>query len=145
MNHDHFIVPPGTKIRLKDYDPGFTSSYKAKEEASANVLKDIERLAECQNVLYEQNTYALLVVLQAMDAAGKDGAIRHVMSGVNPQGTEWAPWYIIPADNKWFTHVVVADVIIETLKSLKLNYPVASKAQQQQLRKAKKVLENEPL
>jgi len=288
MNHDHFIVPPGTKIRLKDFDPGFTGAFKTKEEASTKLRKDIERLAEFQNVLYAQNTHALLVVLQAMDAAGKDGTIRHVMSGVNPQGTEvhsfkspsaeelnhdflwrsmkalparggigifnrsyyeevlivrvhpefldlqrlppgvkgkniwkhrfdaindfekylvrngivvlkfflnlskeeqkrrflaridtpeknwkfsladarerarwddymaafedafnhtsteWAPWYIIPADNKWFTHVVVADVIIETLRSLKLNYPVAGKEQRQQLRKAKKVLENEP-
>ena len=88
MNHDHFIVPPGTKIRLKDYDPGFTGSYKAQEEASAKLRKDIERLAKYQGVLYAQNTYALLVLLQAMDTAGKDGTIRHVMSGVNPQGTQ---------------------------------------------------------
>jgi polyphosphate kinase 2 (PPK2 family) len=88
MNHDHFIVPPGKKIRLKDYDPGFTSHYKNKDEASAKLRKDIKRLAKYQTVLYAQNTYALLVMLQAMDTAGKDGAIRHVMSGVNPQGTQ---------------------------------------------------------
>jgi PPK2 family polyphosphate:nucleotide phosphotransferase len=288
MKHGHFIVPPDTKIRLKDYDPGFTGSYKTKEEAAAKLRKDIERLAKCQNVLYAQSTYALLVVLQGMDAAGKDSTIRHVMSGVNPQGTEvhsfkspsaeelyhdflwrcmkalparggigifnrsyyeevlivrvhpelldlqhlppgakgkniwkhrfdaindferyiarngifvlklflnlskkeqkrrflerletpnknwkfsladakervhwddymaafedafnhtsteWAPWYIIPADNKWFTRLAVADVIIETLKSLRLSYPVADKKQRQQLRKARKALENEP-
>jgi PPK2 family polyphosphate:nucleotide phosphotransferase len=287
INHDHFIVPPGTKIRLKDYDPGFTGSYKTEEEASPKLRKDIQRLAKLQNVLYADNTRALLVVLQGMDAAGKDGTIRHVMSGVNPQGTqvhsfkapsaeelehdflwrstkalperggigifnrsyyeevlvvrvhpeilnlqhlppeakgkniwrhrfdaindferfltrngigilkfflnlskeeqkrrfleridtpdknwkfsvsdakerghwdeymaafedalhrtstEWAPWYIIPADNKWFTHVVVADVIIEKLKSFKLNYPVAGKEHRRQLLKAKRVLENE--
>jgi PPK2 family polyphosphate:nucleotide phosphotransferase len=288
MNHSHFIVLPGKKIRLKDYDPGFTGSYKSKEEASTKLRKDIERLAKCQNVLYAQNRYALLVVLQGMDAAGKDNTIRHVMSGVNPQGTQvhsfkapsleeldhdflwrtvkalperggigifnrsyyeevlivrvhpeildlqrlppgakgkgiwqhrfdeinhlekylvrngtivlkfflnvskteqkrrfldrldtpsknwkfsladvkerahWddymaafedafnhtstesAPWYIIPADNKWFTHAAVADVIIETLSSLRLSYPTAHKDQRQQLRKAKKELENEP-
>ena len=275
-------------MRLKDYDPGFTGSYKTREEASAKLEKDIERLAKYQNVLYAQNTYSLLVVLQAMDTAGKDGTIRHVMSGVNPQGTtvhsfkppsaeelehdflwrsvkalperggigifnrsyyeevlvvrvhpeildaqhlppgtqrkdiwkhrydaindferhltrngivvlkfflnlskeeqkrrflqridtpeknwkfsladaterahwdeyrtafeetfhhtstEWAPWYIIPADNKWFTHVVVADVIIETLRSLKLKYPVAGKEHRRQLLKAKEALESEP-
>ncbi|HEV8604292.1 MAG TPA: polyphosphate kinase 2 family protein [Tepidisphaeraceae bacterium] len=88
MNHQHFIVPPGKKIRLKDYDPGFTGHYKNKEEAAEKLRKDIERLAKYQEVLYAQNRYALLVVLQAMDTAGKDGTIRHVMSGVNPQGTQ---------------------------------------------------------
>ena len=88
MNHNHFIVPPCTKIRLKDYDPGFTDSYKNKEDASAKLLKDVKRLAKYQNVLYAQNTFALLIILQAMDTAGKDGTIRHVMSGVNPQGTQ---------------------------------------------------------
>ncbi len=288
MNHAHFIVQPGTKIRLKDYDPGFTSHYKNKNEASAKLRKDIERLAKYQDVLYAENTYALLVILQAMDTAGKDGTIGHVMSGVNPQGTqvhsfkapsaeeldhdflwrsmkalperggigifnrsyyeevlvvrvhpeildlqrlpsgakgkgiwkhrfdeinyfekylvrngivvlkfflnlskgeqkrrllaridtqeknwkysladakergywddymnafedtfnhtstEHAPWYIIPADNKWFTRTVVADVIIEKLKSLKLSYPVVTKERRQHLLDAKELLENEP-
>src|SRR5947207_8402711 len=88
MNHKHFIVPPGKKIRLKDYDPAFTGHYQDEEEASQKLKKDIERLAKYQDVLYAQSTYALLVVLQAMDTAGKDGTIRHVMSGVNPQGTQ---------------------------------------------------------
>jgi PPK2 family polyphosphate:nucleotide phosphotransferase len=288
MNHDHFIVRPGKKIRLKDYDPAFTSHYENKEEASAKLRKDIRRLAKYQDVLYAQNTYALLVVLQAMDTAGKDGTIRHVMSGVNPQGTqvhsfkapsaeelehdflrrsmtalperggigifnrayyeevlvvrvhreildsqklppgargkgiwerrfaqinhfekylvengivvlkfflnlskeeqkrrllaridtpaknwkfsladakerghwdhymhafeetfqhtstECAPWYIIPADNKWFTRTVVADVIIEKLKSLKLSYPVVSEEHRRHLLDAKELLESEP-
>ena len=287
MNHDHFIVPPGGKIRLKDYDPGFTSHYKNKDEAAAKLRKDVKRLAKYQDVLYAQNTDALLIVLQAMDTAGKDGAIRHVMSGVNPQGTQvhsfkspsdeeldhdflwrsmkalperggigifnrsyyeevlivrvhpevlarqrlpakakgkeiwkrrfndinhfekylvgngiavlkfflhlskdeqkrrllarietpeknwkysltdakertfwgdymnayedalnhtstaWAPWYVIPADNKWFTRTVVADVIIEKLKALKLNYPVVSDEHRQQLFESKQILEKE--
>jgi len=288
MNHDHFIVPHGTKIHLKDHDPGFTGSYKNKEDASKKLTKDVERLAKYQKLLYAQNTFALLVILQAMDTAGKDGTIRHVMSGVNPQGTqvhsfkepsaeelnhdflwrsmkampergeigifnrsyyeevlvvrvhqeildlqrlppeakgksiwkhrfdeindfekylvrngivvlkfflnlskeeqkrrllarintpeknwkfsladvkerdswddymnafedtfnhtstECAPWYIVPADNKWFTRTVVADVIIEKLKSLKLSYPVLSNEHQQQLLKAKELLGSEP-
>lgn len=288
MNHDHFIVPPGKKIRVKDYDPSFTDHYKNKDEASVKLRKDIKRLAKYQNILYAQNTYALLVMLQAMDTAGKDGTIRHVMSGVNPQGTqvhsfkapsaeeldhdflwrsmkalperggigifnrsyyeevlvvrvhpeildlqklppgatgkdiwkhrfdeinsfekylvrngivvlkfflnlskaeqkrrllarinrpeknwkfsladakgraywddymnafedifnhtstEHAPWYIIPADHKWFTRTVIADVIIEKLKSLKLSYPVVSEEHRQHLLEAKELLENEP-
>ena len=287
MNHHHFVVPPGKRIRLKDYDPGFTGVYKTEEEASAKLQKDVNRLAKYQDVLYAQDTYALLVILQAMDTAGKDGTIRHVMSGVNPQGTqvhsfkapsaeeldhdflwrsmkalperggigifnrsyyeevlvvrvhpelldlqklppgakgkdiwkhrfdeinyfekylvrngivvlkfflnlskveqkrrllaridtseknwkfslsdaterthwdeymtafeetfhhtstEWAPWYIIPADNKWFTRTVVADVIIEKLKSLNLSYPAVSKEHRQHLLEAKALFENE--
>lgn len=288
MNHDRFMVPPGKKIRLKDYDPGFTGHYKNKDEASAKLEKDVKRLAKYHDLLYAQNTYALLVILQGIDTAGKDGTIRHVMSGVNPQGTQvhsfkapsaeeithdflwrsmkalpergsigifnrsyyeevlvvrvhpellnsqrlppaakgkdiwkrrfeeinnfekylvrngtvvlkfflhlskeeqkrrllarinqreknwkysiddakerayWndymnafedalnhtstapAPWHIIPADNKWFTRTVVADVIVEKLKSLKLSYPALSAEQRQHLQEAKKLLENEP-
>lgn len=287
MNHDEFIVPPGKKIRLKDYDPSYTSHYKNKDEATTKLRKDIKRLAKYQDVLYAQNNYALLVVLQAMDTAGKDGTIRHVMSGVNPQGTQvhsfkaptaeelshdffwrhlkalperggigifnrsyyeevlivrvhpellelqklppeangkdiwkqrfdeinnferylvrngivvlkfflnlskeeqkrrllarintpeknwkfsladakerdyWddymkafedtfnhtstkhAPWYIIPADNKWFTRTIVADVIVEKLKALKLSYPTVSAEHKQRLLEAKELLENE--
>ena len=287
MDHAHFIVPPGAKIRLKDYDPGFTGTYKTKEEASEKLRDDVKRLAKYQDLLYAQNTYSLLVILQALDTAGKDGTIRHVMSGVNPQGTqvhsfhapsaeeldhdflwrsikalpergaigifnrsyyeevlvvrvhpgildlqrlppeargkdvwkhrfneinnfekylvgngtvvlkfflnlskeeqkrrllarietpgknwkfsigdvkergywgdymkafeetfnhtstEWAPWHIIPADNKWFTRTVVADVIIEKLKSLRLGYPVVNKAHRRHLIEFKELLENE--
>ena len=88
MNHDKFIVRPGKKVRLKDYDPGYTGKFKSREEALLKLEKDHERLAKYQDVLYAQNTYALLIILQAMDAAGKDGTIRHVMSGVNPQGCQ---------------------------------------------------------
>ncbi|MGH9943250.1 MAG: polyphosphate kinase 2 family protein [Pyrinomonadaceae bacterium] len=88
MNHEPFLVPPGKKIRLKDYDPAFTGKYKEKSEAQTKLKEDIGRLAEYQDMLYAQNNHALLIVLQAMDAAGKDGTIRHVMSGVNPQGTQ---------------------------------------------------------
>jgi len=287
VKHDHFIVPPGKTIRLKDYDPGFTAHYKSEAQASTKLRQDIKRLAKYQDVLYAQGNYALLVILQAMDTAGKDGTIRHVLSGVNPQGTQvhsfkapsaeeldhhflwrsmkalperggigifnrsyyeevlvvrvhpelldlqrlppgakgkgiwkdrfdeinrfekylvrngivvlkfflhlseeeqkrrllaridtpdknwkfsladvkerahWkdymhafedtlnhtstkhAPWYIIPADNKWFTRTVVADVIVEQLKALKLSYPVVSKEHRQDLFEAKEALENE--
>ena len=288
MNHDHFIVPAGKKIRLRDYDPEFTGHYENKDEASSKLRKDIKRLSKYQEVLYAHNTHALLIILQAMDTAGKDGTIRHVMSGINPQGTEvhsfkspsaeeldhdflwrssknlpprgwisifnrsyyeevlvvrvhpdnlnlqnlpsgakgkdvwkhrfneinnfeeylirngivvlkfflnvskkeqkkrllarinshqknwkfsladveergnWdkymeafedtfnhtstekSPWYIIPADNKWFTRTVVADVIIEKLKSLKLKFPEVTEDHRRHLLEAKELLENEP-
>jgi PPK2 family polyphosphate:nucleotide phosphotransferase len=288
VNHDHFLVPTGKIIDLKNYDPGFIAHYKDKDEASEKLHKDVKRLAKYQSVLYAHNTYAVLVMLQAMDTAGKDGVIKHVMSGVNPQGTkvhsfkapsteelshdflwrsmkavpergeigifnrsyyeevltvrvhpelldlqrippvskdkdiwryrfneinnfekylvrngiivlkfflhlskdeqkrrllarinqpeknwkfsvndakerqhwdgymsafedtlshtstEHAPWYIIPADNKWFTRTVVADVIVEKLKSLNLNYPKLSEEHMIQLTEAKQILKSEP-
>ena len=287
MKHDALIVPPGKKIRLKDFDPAYTGKYHSKEEALEKLEADIMRLSEYQNVLYAQDSYALLIIFQALDAAGKDGTIKHVMSCVNPQGTEvhsfkaptaeeldhdylwrhhqsvpergrigifnrshyeevlavrvhpeflsaerlphrkvkkdiwkerfdqindfehylinngvevlkfflnvsreeqhkrflarlntpeknwkfslsdlnerahwndyqkafeavfnhtstrWAPWYIIPADHKWFTHVAVADIIISKLKSLNLKYPTVDKDHQQELERAREILEGE--
>ena len=81
------MVTPGRRISLKkDFDPGFTGGYDNKEGATAAVCANVERMSVLQEKLYAQDEYALLIILQAMDAAGKDGAIRHVMSGVNPQG-----------------------------------------------------------
>ena len=288
MNHDPFIVPVGKKISLgKNYDPAYKDDYHEKADAEVKLQADIERLAKYQNVLYAQNTYALLIIFQAMDAAGKDSTIKYVMSGVNPQGcqvfsfkqpsseeldhdylwrsvkalpergrigifnrsyyeemlvvrvhpellqkqqlpnipednriwqsrfeevnnfekylvnngtiilkffiniskkeqkkrfldrielpeknwkfsasdvierafwddymeayedvfnhtsTDWAPWYIIPGDRKWFTRLVVADIICHKLKQLNLRYPSVSEEHQRQLLKAKQMLENE--
>lgn len=288
MNHENLLVPPGTTIKLKDYDPDFTGKYKEKEEALAKHQADVEKLAELQDVLYAQDTRSLLLIFQAMDAAGKDSIVKHVMSGVNPQGcqvfsfkapsseeldhdylwrsmkalpergrigifnrsyyeevlvvrvhpailqgqriptkeksdkeiwkhrftdinsferylsrngtvilkfflnvskkeqkkrfleridtpeknwkfsaqdvkerahwddymnayeemfnatsTEWAPWYIIPADHKWFTRTAVADIIVAKLKSLDLKYPELSAAHKQELFEAKEMLNAE--
>jgi PPK2 family polyphosphate:nucleotide phosphotransferase len=287
MNHDHFLVPPGKRIQLKDYDPDYTGKFENKEQAETKLREDVLRLAKYQDVLYAQNTYALLIIFQAMDASGKDSTIKHVMSGVDPQGcqvfsfkapsaeeldhdylwrsakslpergrigifnrsyyeevlvvrvhpeilnaqqlpseakheniwqhrfeeingferylkrngiavlkfflnvsreeqrkrflkrintpeknwkfsltdvkerahwddymaayedmfshtsTEDAPWYIIPADKKWFMRAAVADVIISKLESLNLHYPTISEEHRQNLLKAKELLEQE--
>ena len=281
-------VPTGKKIDLKkDYDPGFTAKLLNKEEAEEMLAEGIQRLAELQDKLYAQDQYGLLMVLQALDAAGKDGTIKHVMSGVNPQGvdvhsykapageeldhdylwrnftalprrghigifnrsyyeevlvvrvhpeflagqklplalkdkniwkrrfeeinnfekylvyngipvvkfflyvskeaqrerflerasmpeknwkfsaadmkerqywddyiaayedvlnntsTKWAPWYVVPADHKWFTRLAVAGVLYHTLQGLNLAYPTVSEVQKQALLAAKQELENE--
>ncbi|AGY60315.1 polyphosphate kinase 2 family protein [Gloeobacter kilaueensis] len=287
MYHSRLIVKPGSTIALKDYDPRYTGDYKNKDEAKGKLEGDVQQLAQYQDVLYAQNSYAVLIVFQAMDAAGKDSTIKHVMSGVNPQGcqvysfkapsaeeldhdylwrsakvvpergrigifnrshyeevlvvrvhpelldrqqlpasarkgdiwkerfeqinnfekylsangivilkfflnvsrdeqkkrfleridepeknwkfsasdaaeraywkdymrayeavfnatsTEWAPWYIIPADRKWFTRLAVADIICERLKQLHLQYPVPLEAHKKDLLKAREVLESE--
>jgi PPK2 family polyphosphate:nucleotide phosphotransferase len=84
---DPLRVKPGQRVRLpKDFDPGYTGSLIKKEQAADLLAEGVGLLAEYQSKLAAQDTYGLLVILQAMDAAGKDGTIRHVMSGVNPQG-----------------------------------------------------------
>jgi PPK2 family polyphosphate:nucleotide phosphotransferase len=283
-----FLVPPGSKISLtKDYDPGFKAEFIKKKDAAAKLQEGVELLSKYQDMLYARSSHALLLVFQAMDAAGKDGTIKHVMSGINPQGcdvcsfkapsaeelshdylwrclkrlpergrigifnrsyyeevlvvrvhpellaaqrlpeevrgkdlwkrrfeeinnferylvdngivvlkfflnvskaeqkkrflkridrpeknwkfsagdvkeracwdaymaayedafnhtsTPWAPWYIIPADHKWFTRLAVAAVIYQAMKDLDLSYPTVSDEHKQALLKAREILEKE--
>jgi len=281
-----YRVTDGKKFRLKDIDPSDTGDVTSEDKPLAKELLEsgIEVLAELQDVLYAQDQWSLLLIFQAMDAAGKDGAIKHVMSGVNPQGcqvysfkspsaedlehdflwrclkclpergrigifnrsyyeetlvvrvhpellakqkvpphlitkdiwearyedirnveryltrngvvirkfflhvsadeqkkrflerlddpvknwkfssndarergfwkdymkayedmicntaTDDAPWYVVPADNKWFTRVVVAAAVIDALDSLDLRYPEVGEAQRKELAVAKKEL-----
>lgn len=83
---ENLLVKPGKKVDLKNFDTRYTANFKDKEDAAEMLAKDVARLAELQDMLYAMNKYSLLVVIQAMDAAGKDGTIKHVMTGVNPQG-----------------------------------------------------------
>lgn len=85
---DAFRVDHGKSFRLKDFDPADTGKIKSKEEAAEILQKHLGELAELQEKLYAQDQWALLLVFQAMDAAGKDSLIKHVMSGVNPQGCQ---------------------------------------------------------
>jgi PPK2 family polyphosphate:nucleotide phosphotransferase len=80
------LIPHDEHIRIKEFEPDYTGKYKNKDDANAELEKNIARLAELQEVLYAEGKHALLIVLQAMDAGGKDGLIRNVMSGINPQG-----------------------------------------------------------
>ena len=281
-----FRITDGKKFRLKDIDPGDTLDYGSEDKPRAKeaLANGVEALTTLQDMLYAQDRWGVLIIFQAMDAAGKDGAIKHVMSGVNPQGCEvysfkspsaedldhdymwrcmkclpergrigifnrsyyeetlvvrvhpeflekqklpkqlvtkgmwndrfedirsieryltrngiairkfflhvskkeqkrrflerlenpeknwkfsandakerefWndymnayedmirqtaakdAPWYVVPADNKWFTRVVVAAAIIDALASLDLSYPKVGKEKLQELAEAKRVL-----
>jgi PPK2 family polyphosphate:nucleotide phosphotransferase len=85
-----YRVTKGRKFRLKDFDPGDTHDMKSesKQDAKALLRDGVEMLAAYQDKLYAQDRWAVLLIFQAMDAAGKDGTIKHVMSGVNPQGCE---------------------------------------------------------
>jgi PPK2 family polyphosphate:nucleotide phosphotransferase len=91
-----FRVKPNTKVHLKDFDPDWEElpeletigKGKPKERARTLLESCIEQLSECQEALWADDRYAVLMILQAMDAAGKDGTIKHVMSGLNPQGCQ---------------------------------------------------------
>ena len=85
---DAFRVDKGKDFRLKDFDPADTGKIRDKEKAEAVLQEDIVELADLQDRLYAQDQWALLLIFQAMDAAGKDGTIKHVMSGVNPEGVQ---------------------------------------------------------
>jgi PPK2 family polyphosphate:nucleotide phosphotransferase len=89
---DRYRIEKGKRFRLKDVDPDDTAGLKSevKDEAKALLQHGVQLLAEMQDKLYAQDRWAVLLVFQAMDAAGKDGTIKHVMSGVNPQGCEVA-------------------------------------------------------
>lgn len=288
MKYREFQVTEEKKLNLSNHQTDFTGDYSDKHEAAADLRKNVERLAKLQDVLYAQNVHALLIIFQAMDAAGKDSAIKHVMSGINPQGcqvtsfktpsteeldhdflwrstkalpergkigifnrsyyeevlvvrvhpeilqnqqlpekikknkniwktrfsdirnfetyltnngvhvlkfflhvskeeqkqrfldrinepeknwkfsaqdakertffdkymkayeealsatsTKDAPWFVIPADKKWFTRVAVSEIIAQKLESLKMHYPQVTEAQLKELQQAKKILENE--
>jgi PPK2 family polyphosphate:nucleotide phosphotransferase len=284
-----YRVDSGRHFRLKDFDPADTHGLdsEAKQEAQDLLADGVERLSELQDILAAQDRWGMLVILQAMDAAGKDGTIKHVMSGVNPQGvdvtsfkvptqeelnhgylwrstqhgpsrgrigifnrsyyeevlvvrvhpevlaneklpkklvtkdlwderfeeinnferyltrngivvvkfflhvskkeqkrrflerlenpeknwkfsasdlkerefwddyhkayedairataTKHAPWYVVPADHKWFTRLVVAQVLVDELKALKLEYPKVSGEQKKALAEARRALEKE--
>jgi PPK2 family polyphosphate:nucleotide phosphotransferase len=85
---DRFRVQPGSRVRLERWPTDVKPLYPSKPEYKDRLREHVDRLQELQEKLYASNCYALLVIFQAMDAAGKDGVIRHVMSGVNPQGCQ---------------------------------------------------------
>lgn len=86
MKTQQFRVAEGSKLNLHDHPTDFTGDYTDKKAAVIDLEKNVQRLRALQDVLYAQDRYTLLLIFQAMDAAGKDGAIKHVMSGINPQG-----------------------------------------------------------
>lgn len=86
MTKQPLTLSPGERFRLPQFDPGWTGTFERKGDAKDRMEDNTERLNELQEMLYAQNQHALLIVLQGMDSAGKDGTIKHVMGAFNPQG-----------------------------------------------------------
>jgi PPK2 family polyphosphate:nucleotide phosphotransferase len=88
IDPDEFRVAPGERVKLDKRPTAMRPFYKSKNHYDELLQRHVEKLMALQNVLYAANSYALLVILQGMDSSGKDGIIKHVMSGVNPQGCQ---------------------------------------------------------
>ena len=88
MDTTRFRVRPGRTVNLRRFDPAETQPFKSKQKAEGRLAEDIAELVPLQAQLYAQDRWSVLLIFQAMDAAGKDSAIKHVMSGLNPQGTQ---------------------------------------------------------
>jgi PPK2 family polyphosphate:nucleotide phosphotransferase len=145
IDHRPFLVQPGKKFRLKDHDPAFTAGFADKAAAKAALLEDVSELAQMQDIFWASKEYALVIVFQALDAAGKDGTIKHVMSGVNPQGVAvhsfkaptdeerlhhflWRPARVLPGaggiaifNRSYYEEVLVVRVHPEFLDSQRLS------------------------
>ncbi len=88
MSHheNKLIVKPGTKVKLKDFDPDSHGKHESHKKAMPEIEKHLEKMDKLQYLMYSENKHSLLIVLQGLDAAGKDGVVRHVLTGMNPQG-----------------------------------------------------------
>src|SRR5207244_101729 len=81
-----FIVVPGSKVRLKHFDPGYNGKHESHEKALPEIQKYVEKMEQLQYLMYAERKHSLLVVLQGLDAVGKDGVVRHILTGMNPAG-----------------------------------------------------------
>lgn len=88
IDTSRFLVQPQTRVRLSRHDPGATGPFKAKSDVRGQLARTVARLYELTEVLYAQDRWSLLLIFQAMDAAGKDSAIKHVMRGLDPKATQ---------------------------------------------------------
>jgi PPK2 family polyphosphate:nucleotide phosphotransferase len=88
LNNTAILAEPGSKHKVSDFDCSYTAGITDKKEAETKLNENVKQMIDLQEKLYADNRYAVLLVFQAMDAAGKDGTIKHVMSGLNPQGTQ---------------------------------------------------------
>mgnify|MGYP001179025418 FL=1 len=124
LDHGPLIVPPGERISLGDYDPRYCEGLEGKSEGRKALLEDKSDLAAAQTLLWANSKRSVLIILQALDAAGKDGAIKHV----------------IPADRKWFARAAIADIITWRIGALNLQPPELSEEQREDLTKARQEL-----
>lgn len=108
------LVKPGKKVKVADFDPAYKGVLNSKDEGVKLLEENVKSMIELQDKLYADNRHAVLLIFQAMDAAGKDGTIKHVMSGLNPQGCQVysfkAPTHIeLDHDYIWRTYICLPE------------------------------------
>ena len=86
--HKHLVVSPGSKAKLRDMDPGYHGHHESHQEALSDIQSHVERMDQLQYLMYAERRHSLLIVLQGVDASGKDGVIRHILTGMNPAGCQ---------------------------------------------------------
>ena len=150
------LVEPGTEANVAGRDPAWTggpefeqlSERQLSHTAKALLADGVKELSEAQHLLWASDTYALLVVFQALDAAGKDSTIKHVMSGVNPQGVQVVSFKQpsseeLDHDFLWRTSMVAA-ILVDTIGSLDLSWPEVSDQARAANAEARRQLAAEP-
>lgn len=88
FDHSVFIVPTNKRVALSSFDPGYTGQIEGKKHSKKTLAEDIQDLSDAQELLWASSEKSMLIIFQALDAAGKDGTIKHVMTGINPQGCD---------------------------------------------------------
>lgn len=132
---ERYRLHPGNKLRLSRMPADATGLCDDKQHARKILKHYRKQIDELTAKLAAENQRALLIVLQGMDASGKDGAVKKVFTGVNPQhqrayeeavartATRQAPWYVLPADHKWYRDVAVAGIVLSALKRMNPRLP----------------------
>ena len=151
IDPNDFRVPEGESVNLSKCPTIVKPVYDSKKRYQEILEEHVAQLSDLQQLLYASDRYAILLIFQAMYAAGKDGAIKHVMSGVNPQAKYEdcisatsslnAPWYIVPANDKENARLVVSRILLDTLGYLKMRYPKSSDERRDELLSIRKKLE----
>lgn len=162
MNDHRFTVLPGKRFRFEDHDPAFTGCFHEKREAEEKLRKDIavnNGVVILKFFLNLSKADQKRRFLERIDTpeknwkfSGSDVAERAHWEDYRAAyadvfartSTPWAPWYVIPADNKWFTRLTVADIIVRRLKKLDLHYPRPTDEHRASLLEARELLEREP-
>jgi polyphosphate kinase 2 (PPK2 family) len=140
INSKDFRLREAHEVDLRKWPTNVEPVYKSKEQYHKLLADHVAQLSSLQQLLYASNRYAALLIFQAMDAAGKDGAIKHVMSGVSATSTRDAPWYVVPADDKENARLIVSQIVLDTFEALKMTYPKTTAKRRQELQVMRKRL-----
>ena len=151
---EEFILHPGAKLRLDRIDPSYKGKHESHEKAAPVIAESLAHIGHLQYLLYGDAGQSLPIVLQGLHAAGKDGVVRHLFTGMNPQRRQWkisesdyserefwtqymqayeeaiertstklAPWFVIPANHKWFRDLAISQIVADAMSEMNLMLP----------------------